>query len=237
MPSRACAQHGLVHVGRVDPAAVVEAGLLEQDRHRVDFLAGRAARVPDPDERVRPQDRDHLVAERAVEGRVAEHGADVDRERRQQPLQPGRIVEHPLLQIRRSSGGPRPASRRAAAAAATRTHSRGSRSRSGGRRLQAALRSRRLRGSSGRDVTAGHALPPPPLLHELGPLRPAGHPVLRTFPRLRGLPTSGEGRRLPLPEGDAGVRAESKAGTSRPSLPVQPDAQQREQAAPRRPAW
>src|SRR2546422_3080632 len=40
----------------------------EEDRHRVDLLPGRAAGVPDPDEGVRPQDRDHLLAESSVEG-------------------------------------------------------------------------------------------------------------------------------------------------------------------------
>ena len=79
-------QHGLVDVGRVDAAAVVEPFLLQQDGHRVDLFAGRTAGVPDADEGIRAQQRHDLLAEREVEGRVAEHRRGVDGEVEQQPL-------------------------------------------------------------------------------------------------------------------------------------------------------
>ena len=93
-------EHDLVDVGRVDARAVVEALLGEQDREREDLLAGRAAGDPDARERIGAQQRHDLLAEREVEGRVAEHRGDVDREVEQQPLHHGGVVQDPLLQAR-----------------------------------------------------------------------------------------------------------------------------------------
>ena len=91
-------EHRLVDVGRVDARAVVEALLGEQDRERVDLFAGRAAGDPDARERIGAQERHDLLAERAVERRVAEHRRDVDREVEQQALHHARVVQQPLEQ-------------------------------------------------------------------------------------------------------------------------------------------
>ena len=93
-------EHGLVDVGRVDPDPVGEALLGEQDRQRVDLLAGGAAGDPEPRERIRVQHRHHPLAEGEEEARVAEHGGHVDREVEQQPLHHRRVVQEQVLQSR-----------------------------------------------------------------------------------------------------------------------------------------
>ena len=65
-------QHDLVDVRRIHAAAIVQALLLQEDRHRVHFLARRAPGVPDPDERIGAQQRNHVLAERPVERRDRE---------------------------------------------------------------------------------------------------------------------------------------------------------------------
>ena len=95
-------QHGLVDVGRVDAAAVVEAFLLEEDGHRVDLFARRTAGVPDAHERIGAQQRHDLLPEGEVEGRVAEHRRGVDGEVEQQPLHRLRSRAAPSRSGRRS---------------------------------------------------------------------------------------------------------------------------------------
>ncbi len=87
-------QHGLVDVGGVDAAAVVEALFLKQDGHRIDLFAGGTAGMPDADERIGAQQRHDLLAEGDVEGRVAEHGRRVDGEVEQQPLHARGVMQH-----------------------------------------------------------------------------------------------------------------------------------------------
>ena len=91
-------QRRLVDVGRVDPRAVEQALLVQGDRHRVDLLARRAAGVPDADERIGPQQREHVLAQRPVKARVAEHLGDVDRQVAQQAVHARRVVQDALLQ-------------------------------------------------------------------------------------------------------------------------------------------
>jgi hypothetical protein len=93
-------EHGVVDVRRVDAGAVVEPLLAEDDREREGLLPGRAARVPDPHERIGPQERHDLLAERGEERRVAEHRRDVDRQVEEQPLHRRGIVEDLLLERR-----------------------------------------------------------------------------------------------------------------------------------------
>ena len=90
--------HGLVDVGRVDAHAIREALLGEQDRERVDLLAGRAAGDPEPGEGIAPERRDDLLAEGDVEGWIAEHRGHVDREVEQEPFHHGGVVQDQILE-------------------------------------------------------------------------------------------------------------------------------------------
>ena len=90
----------LVDVGGVDPHAVGEVLLGEQDRQRVHLLTGGAPGHPEPREGVTAQERDDALAEGREERGVAEHRGHVDREVTQQPLHHGRVVEEQVLERR-----------------------------------------------------------------------------------------------------------------------------------------
>ena len=141
-------QHHLVHVGRVDAAAVVQPFLLQQNRQRVDLFAGRAARLPDADERIGAKQRDGVLPKREEEPRIAEHRADVHRQPQQHAARgmSDRGRPSPAGPTRSTDLRRRP--RRARAAAATSARSRGSRTRTGGRSPRAAARFRDPRARS-----------------------------------------------------------------------------------------
>lgn len=54
--------------------------------------------MPDADERIRPQQRHHLLPEREIERRIAKHRGRVDGEIEQQPLHALRVMQHFLGQ-------------------------------------------------------------------------------------------------------------------------------------------
>src|SRR5690242_10877827 len=90
-------EHVLVQVGRVDGAAAEESFLSQQHRQRVDLLAARASRNPDPARRIREKQRDHLVAKAADELRVAEHRRHADPDKAEESLHERRLVQDTVL--------------------------------------------------------------------------------------------------------------------------------------------
>src|SRR6185436_7379532 len=87
-------QNGFIDVGRVDAAAVVETLLVKEDRHRVDLFARRTSGVPDADEWIRAEQRDHFLPECEVESRIAKHRGRVDGEIEEEALHARGIVQH-----------------------------------------------------------------------------------------------------------------------------------------------
>ena len=94
------AERGVVDVGRVEDGAVEEPFLGEEDRERVDLLAGRAPGDPDLERGIRREHRHDGTPERAIEGRVAEELAHADREIRQELHDRVVVVQDPVLQHR-----------------------------------------------------------------------------------------------------------------------------------------
>src|SRR5262249_27799337 len=108
----------VAQVGRVDPHPIVNALFVEHDGERVRFFAGRTPRVPDPDERIRSQKRNDLLAKRAIEGWVAKHRGGVHADERDEALHQIGLAQKPALQHRQRSGAlaqqsaPHPTSKR-----------------------------------------------------------------------------------------------------------------------------
>ena len=76
-PVPGLAQGGVVQIGRVDAATIVEALLGQQDGHGIDLLPGGTSGVPDADERIGAEHGNDVPAEVRVEIGLPEHGCGV----------------------------------------------------------------------------------------------------------------------------------------------------------------
>lgn len=98
-------QCGVVEVGGVDPRALVESLLFEQDRQRIDFLPLRATGLPDVDLRMRGEYGEYRLAQGLEHERIAEHLRDGHGQSFDHPADETLVVQHASIQFTDSAGG------------------------------------------------------------------------------------------------------------------------------------
>jgi hypothetical protein len=93
-------QRPRVDVGGVDDRALKQPLLAEEDGQGIGFLAGAAAGHPQLQRRVGAQERDDALAQRLEVAGIAEHLADRHGQHVEDVGEGGRIVQHPILELR-----------------------------------------------------------------------------------------------------------------------------------------